>query len=205
MKTSLFLVFIGGAIALSGSLLRAQQGAAQGGVETQPASVAGADIAEQEVRCGTARSLYEQGVVSYTEVLAEDARLIEEKYAAGALDKAEMVSRLQKIYGEQLSLAQARGSKEDALVFQIRLHELSPGQSKQEVLLACYRQLADYKKDKYEHGVGAYDEVLLAEIDYLRASLPGLAPEQVAKTEEEIRQKQDLLKRLHDERAEALR
>ncbi len=149
------------------------------------------------------RELYKHGVATCSDVLTAEARLLQEKSASGT-DNAEELKRLREIYNELIRIAQANGDKKDSLKFQIRLLELSPDVDNRKAILACYKQLLDCQTEEYKHGIGNYVDVLLAEIELLKASLPSQHPDQAKKTEEEIREKQNALKKLYDTRLKYL-
>lgn len=150
-----------------------------------------------EAKLMKVKSLYKQGEVSYSEVLTAEAELLQVKLASETQSEDTQM-RLQKIYKEQIRLAQARGDREDSLKYHIKLLEVSAHTENREALLGYYKQLVDYKKEKYNEGIGTYIDVLLAEISYLKATLPGQSPEQAKQIEEEILQKQNMLKQISE-------
>lgn len=173
-----------------GSPIWAQENAPGASVGAQDAAIAGL-----EDKLLKTKSLYRQGERSYSEALTAEAELLQLKSASGTKN-AEIQKRLQEIYSEQIRLAQERGSREDALEFQIKLLEVSADADSKEDVLNCYKQLIDCKKEKYNRGAGSYVDVLRAEISFLKAALPGQSPDRAKEMEKEIQQKQDALKQL---------
>ena len=180
--------------AILGSPILAQENESKASVGIQNSAVTATEIS-LETKLMKMESLYKQGEVSYVEVLAAEAELLQFKLASGTRN-AEILKRLREIYSAQIKLAQVSDNREAALEFQIKLLEVSTNTDSRDGLLNCYKQLIDYRLDKYNRGAGSYIDVLQTEISYLKATLPGQSPEQAKKIEEEIRQKQDELKQI---------
>lgn len=191
MKVMLHLLFVS---AILGSPIWAQVNESSASVSIHNPVTTDAEPS-LEARLIKMKSLYRQGECSYSDVLAAEAELLQEKLASGTKG-ADIQKRLKEIYNAQIGLSQERGNREETLVFQIKLLEVTTDTDTRESLLNCYKQLIDYKLEKYNRGACSYVDVLHAEISYLKASLPGQSPEQAKKIEEEILQKQGMIERI---------
>lgn len=179
VKTLFRLLFV---TSILGSAICARANGLKSPSNIQNPAITSAEIC-LEIKLAGAKSLYEHGVGSYSEMLAAEAELLQVRLASGAKSD-EIRKRLQEIYSEQIKIAQTWGNREGELEFQIKLLEISA--DRHEDLLNFYRQLIDYRLNEYNHGVVSYNGVLEAKIGYLKAILHDQSSEQAEEIEDKL-------------------
>lgn len=190
------LVFISAVASLWGWTLSAQEKAME--PANREASPAGVDVSmSSEKELALMRERLERGSASYIDVLEAESRLLLEKIASGDDKEGEKMKRLQEVYGELISMFQRINNKESELEYQIKLLKLSTTPGNREALLDCYKKVIDYKQKQFRRGTCSYDQVLLAEIAYLRASQADTPPEKKIIIDSEILKKQEALEEMY--------
>lgn len=187
-------------IILFGMLLLAQGKALDhGGVLHTPCSATCIDApAYLEHVLASVRARIERGAATYPEALEAESRLLQEQIATGLDQDGEIMKRLQAVYQELISYAERAYDKAAAITYRLKLLDVTSPSDHRAAVIDCYRQLVEFRQQQLQHGAGTQDLLLLAEIDYLLASLPERSSEQQEIDKKEIQKKRRLLEKMYE-------
>ena len=162
-------------------------------------TAAGMEIcAYLEQKLALVRARIERGAATYPEALEAESRLLQEQIATGLDQDGEIMKRLQTVYQELISYAERAYDKAAAITYRLKLLDVTSPSDHRAAVIDCYRQLVEFRQQQLQHGAGTQDLLLLAEIDYLLASLPERSSEQQEIDKKEIQKKRRLLEMMYE-------